>query len=202
MASWTRTAIALLTSMPYVRKIVETALPEYTRIAAHHVQAWLVLQKQWTRAAIDRAKGMTLVAKKMVEIAAGGLHVAACHVSRLLFPLKEDAATATIEPGACLAVATKSDVIPPAKADYSQSKMDRPPPLLALSKQAPPDARQPPSQPASIAPRDLAIQPEAHIPRAQASVCTDRMLWHKSWHKAHWALPLLLVAMCVTATIL
>ena len=156
-----------------------------TRIAAHHVQAWLVLQKQWTRAAIDPATGMTLVAKKMIEIAADGLHVAARHVSRLLFPLKEDAAAATMEPGGCLAVATKASAIPHAKADYSQSKMDGPPPLLAPSKQALPDARQPPSQPASIALQDLAIQPEAHILRAQASVCTDRMLWHKSWHKAH-----------------
>ena len=120
----------------------------------------------------------------------------------LLFPLREGTAMATMVPGGCLAVATKSDVIPPAKADYSQSKMDRPPPLLAPSKQAPPDARQPPSQPGSIAPQDLAIQPEAHIPRAQASVCTDRMLWHKSWHKANWALPLLVVAMCMTTTML
>lgn len=134
MASWTRSAIAIIKSIPCARKVVEAAFPGNNRIAAHHVKGWLVLQKQWTRAATVQARGMTLIEKKMIEISANGLHVAARHVSRFLFPLKGDATTATLEPGGCPVVVTKASAIPPAESDYPTVSN---PVILLIPAQAP-----------------------------------------------------------------
>ena len=81
MASWTRSALALLASTPGAQALVEAAHPEAGRIAACHVIAWSRLCKQWTRNATCQAQSLTQVARKMVELSAEGHHVAGHHVS-------------------------------------------------------------------------------------------------------------------------
>ena len=99
MASWTRTALALLVGVPHAKQRVEHALPKCARIAAHHVHGWLVLQKQWTRAALAQAKGLSLASKKMIEITVDGLHIAMHHLRVRLSPLHAVTPVAMAVPG-------------------------------------------------------------------------------------------------------
>ena len=97
MASWTQSALALLTSMPGAQKLVEAAYPGAGRIAACHVQAWAELCKQWTRNAISQAQNLSQVARKMVELAAQGQHVSGHHVSHWLSHPQKDMPSQSIE---------------------------------------------------------------------------------------------------------
>ena len=90
MASWTRSALALLTGMSGAHKLVEAACTDAVRIAACHVQAWAQLCKQWTRSAIRHAQNLSQAARKMVELTAEGLHVSGHHVHRWVSHTEED----------------------------------------------------------------------------------------------------------------
>ena len=81
MASWTRSALALMTSTPGIQALVEAAYPDAGRIAACHVIAWSRLCKQWTRTATHQAQSLSRADRKMIELSAEGLHVAGHHVS-------------------------------------------------------------------------------------------------------------------------
>ena len=81
MASWTRSALALIASTPGAQALVEAAHPGAGRIAACHVISWSRLCKQWTRSAIRQAESLPRAARKMVELSAHGLHVGGHHVS-------------------------------------------------------------------------------------------------------------------------
>ena len=139
MVSWTRTALALLINVPHAKHQVERALPECARIAAHHVHGWMVLQKHWTRAAIKHAKGLSMAAKKMIEITVDGLHVAMHHLSVWLSPLQAEATVAMAVPGCHTARVLRADCITPAQADPPSPRVEDAPLWLLPVKPTAPD---------------------------------------------------------------
>ena len=98
-------------------------------------------QKQWTRAAIEQAKGLSMAINKMVDMKVDGLRAAMRHLVVWLLPLHTKAPGATEAPGRHTARAPRGGNIIPAQVDSPSPRVQEAPLWLLPAEPAAPNSK-------------------------------------------------------------